>query len=74
MKFKTNARCGGCKAAILGAVESRFPDMKWEMEVESEDKVLECHGIPDDTDKAAEITRTIEETGFKGTWIPEGDL
>lgn len=73
MRFKTNARCSGCKTAILGAVESRFPDMKWEMEVESADKVLECHGVPDDAGKASEIIRAIEETGFKGTWLPTGE-
>ena len=70
MKFKTNANCGGCKAAIIGAMQERFPDMEWAMDLESADKILECHGIPDNPDKAAEIVRTIEETGFKGNWIP----
>lgn len=70
MKFKTNAKCGGCKAAIMSAVEQRFPNMKWSMDLESADKVLECHGIPDDAAKAAEIVKTIEETGFKGSWLP----
>ena len=72
MKFKTNARCGGCKAAIMEAVKRRFPDLQWDMEVESADKVLECHGVPDDAAKAAEIIKTIEETGFKGSLLPAG--
>ncbi len=70
MRFKTNARCGGCKAAIMGAVQQRFPDMEWSMDIDSADKVLECHGIPDDAAKAEEIIKTIEETGFKGSWLP----
>lgn len=73
MRFKTNAKCGGCKAAIMNAVQSKFPDMNWSMEVESADKVLECHGMPDDSAKAAEIVKTIEETGFKGSWLPAGE-
>lgn len=70
MKFKTNAKCGGCKAAILGAVQSKYPDMQWSMDLDNVDKVLECHGIPDDAAKAREIEKTIEETGFKGSWLP----
>lgn len=54
----------------MGAVEQRFPNMEWSMDLESADKVLECHGIPDDAAKAAEIVKTIEETGFKGRWLP----
>lgn len=54
----------------MGAVEQRFPNIEWSMDLESADKVLECHGIPDDAAKAAEIVKTIEETGFKGSWLP----
>ncbi len=71
MKFKTNAKCGGCKTAIMNAVQSRFPDMEWSLDLENTDKVLECHGIPEDAEKAAQIEKTIEETGFKGSWIRE---
>lgn len=70
MRFKTNARCAGCKAAIIGAVQRQFPDMEWSMDLDNVDKVLECHGIPDDSEKAAKILKTIEETGFKGSWLP----
>jgi hypothetical protein len=54
----------------MGAVTARFPDMEWNMELESADKVLECHGIPDDAAIAAEVVKTIEETGFNGSWLP----
>ncbi len=69
MKFKTNARCAGCKSAIMSAVQNKFPDMEWSMDIDDIDKVLECHGIPDNEEWAAQIIKTIEETGFKGSWI-----
>lgn len=71
MKFKTNAKCAGCSTTILGAVRSKFPNMNWSLDLENSDKVLECHGIPDDAAQAAEIEKTVAETGFKGTWMPE---
>lgn len=69
MKFKTNARCAGCKSAIMSAVQNKFPDMEWSMDIDDIDKVLECHDIPDNEEQAAQIIKTIEETGFKGSWI-----
>ena len=54
MKFKTNAKCAGCSGAILGAVRSRFPNAEWSLDLENIDKVLECNGIPDDPDRAAQ--------------------
>lgn len=69
MKFKTNAKCGGCKSAIMKAVQDRFPDAEWSMELESADKVLEVHGLPENAETAAQVEKTIAETGFKGTWL-----
>ncbi len=71
MKFKTNAKCNGCKTAILNAMQQKFPNAQWSMEVESADKVLEVHGIPEDDTTAAQIEKTLEETGFKGSRLPE---
>lgn len=71
MKFKTNAKCGGCKTAILNALNEKFPDAQWSLDLENTDKVLECHGLPTDSSTAAQIEKTIEETGFKGSWIRE---
>ncbi len=71
MKFKTNAKCAGCSTAILGAVRSRFPNQEWSLDLSTEDKVLEMHGVPDDAEKAAQVVKTIEETGFKGSWITQ---
>lgn len=69
MQFKTNAKCAGCSSAILGAVKTKFPDLEWSLDLDSADKVLECHGVPEDSKMAAEVVKTIEETGFKGSWI-----
>ena len=69
MKFKTNAKCGGCKSAILSAVEKKFPDMVWSLNLDDEDKILECHGVPSDNGIAAQVVSTIEETGFKASLL-----
>lgn len=69
MKFKTNARCEGCKTRILNAVNEKFPNAQWSMDLEDTDKILEVHGIPEDAETAARVEKTLAETGFKGTWI-----
>lgn len=71
MKFKTNAKCGGCKTAIINGMQERFPNAQWSLDLESADKVLECHGLPENAEKAAEVVKAIEETGFKGSWIQQ---
>ena len=73
MKFKTNAKCGGCSSAILGAVRSKFPNQEWSLDLNSADKVLEMHGVDDDPETAAQVVKTIEETGFKGAWLTQGE-
>lgn len=70
MKFKTNAKCGGCSAKILKGLQEKFPNQEWSLDLDSADKVLEMHGVPDDADKAAEVEKAIAETGFKGSWLP----
>lgn len=66
MKFKTNAKCAGCSAAILKAMNSKFPNEQWSLDLSTADKVLECHGVPDNAEMAAQVVKTLEETGFKG--------
>lgn len=70
MKFKTNAKCAGCSSAIIKAVSAKFPDAEWKLDLDSADKVLEAHGIPENAETAAIVEKTIEETGFKGSWLP----
>lgn len=69
MKFKTNARCQGCKDTILAAVKGQFPNAEWDLDLDSADKVLEVHGIPENSETASRVIKTVEETGFRGSWI-----
>ena len=72
MTFKTNAKCEDCVAAIKEAVQKKFPDAKLNLDLESADKVLHVHGIPENSENAALIERNIEEAGFKGAWLERG--
>ena len=69
MKFSTNARCAGCQKAILDAMNKKFPNAEWSLDLDSADKELEVHGIPEDAETAAQVIKTLEETGFKGSWL-----
>ncbi|MDE6409217.1 MAG: heavy metal transport/detoxification protein [Muribaculaceae bacterium] len=71
MKFKTNAKCAGCKTTILNHLQSKFPNENWSLDLENTDKVLEMHGVPDDEARAREVENAVAETGFKGTWMPQ---
>ena len=70
MKFKTDASCGHCKATILKAMQAKFPYAEWDLDLEHADKILEVHGLPENAENAAMVEKTLEETGFKGTWLP----
>ena len=72
MQFKTNAKCAGCTSAIISAVKKDFPNAELSLDLESEDKVLHVHGIPENKENAAKIERNIEEAGFKGAWLERG--
>lgn len=56
MKFSTNAKCGGCKAAIINGLQEKFPDARWSLDLES-------------AETAAGVEAAIAETGFKGSWL-----
>lgn len=71
MKFKTNAKCAGCSGTILAAMRSKFPNSEWSLDLDTADKVLEWHGVPEDAEKAAQVEKAIAETGFKGAWIQQ---
>lgn len=71
MRFTTNAKCAGCQMAILAAMNSHFPNAEWSLDLDNVDKILEVHGIPEDSKTAAQVLKTLEETGFKGSWIQE---
>lgn len=73
MQFKTNAKCAGCSNTIIAAVNDKFPNAKLELDLESADKVLHVHGIPEDAEHAAQVEKAIEESGFKGSWLTRGE-
>lgn len=69
MKFKTNARCNGCKTNILRKVTTQFPNAEWDLDLTSADKILEVHGLEENAETAAQVEKAIAETGFTGSWI-----
>ena len=42
------------------------------MDLENTDKILEGHGVPENAETAAQVEKTLAETGFKGSWIERG--
>ena len=74
MQFKTNAKCSDCAAEITRAVRSKFPDAELKFDLENADKVLEVHGVPEDSEHAAQVESAIKEAGYQGAWITEGGI
>lgn len=69
MKFKTNAKCEGCSAAIIDGVSKEFPNAQLSLDLNTADKVLEVWGIPEDDEHAARVEAAIAATGFTGSRI-----
>lgn len=69
MKFKTNAQCEHCKKVILDRVHKLFPNAQWDLDLQNADKVLEVHGIPENSEYAQQVIKALQETGFEGSWI-----
>lgn len=65
MKFKTNAKCGGCSATILGAVRALFPDVQADLDLNSPDKILSVSGIPETAETGDRIVEAISAAGFR---------
>ena len=72
MDFKTNAKCSNCVAAIKQEVQRKFPDAEISLELETSDKVLHVHGIPEDSQHASQVESAIKEAGFEGSWLTRG--
>lgn len=73
MDFKTNAKCQDCVAGIKMAVERKFPDADLKLELETTDKVLHVHGLPEDSLHARQVENAIKEAGFEGAWLTRGE-
>lgn len=73
MDFKTNAKCQDCVASISRAIHTKFPDAELKFDLENADKVLHVHGLPEDSQHAAEVESAIKEAGFQGSWLTRGE-
>ena len=61
MKFKTNAKCGGCVSAIGEKLNSVIQTDEWHIDLNTPDKILEVTAdIAPDT-----IIALIADAGFK---------
>ena len=61
MKFKTNAKCGGCVAAIGAKLNKLIKEDEWSIDLKSPEKVLEVTA-----DIAAPtVIAAVTEAGFK---------
>ena len=69
MEFKTNAKCEGCSSKIIAGLKSQFPNAEWSLDLDTADKILHCHGLPENAETAASVVKAIEATGFRGSWI-----
>lgn len=65
MKFKTNAKCGGCVAAIGSKLEGLVDENEWSIDLKSADRVLTVTAdIP-----AEVIIAAVEEAGLKAALL-----
>lgn len=65
MRFKTNAKCGGCVASIASKLEGLVDEKDWSLDLKSADKVLEVKAdIP-----AIVIIAAVEEAGLKAVQL-----
>ncbi len=63
LKFKTNARCAGCSAAIRKALGNIAPESSWNIDLESPDRILTYNGS--DPVSADEVMKAVAAAGFK---------
>ena len=61
MKFKTNAKCGGCVAAIGAKLNQMMDEKEWSVDLKSPDRLLE---VTADVSADAVIA-AVKEAGLK---------
>lgn len=69
MLFTVNAHDEATRDALLNHVQTQFPNARWNNNLQTADTWLEVHGIPENAEAAAQVIKSIEETGFKGAWV-----
>ncbi|HEY0895183.1 MAG TPA: hypothetical protein VGE15_01395 [Sphingobacteriaceae bacterium] len=62
VKLKTNIKCEGCLARISPALNEKFGEDNWEVDLKVLDKVLEVVGYPED-----DVISTLQQAGFTGS-------
>lgn len=61
MKFKTNAKCGGCVAAIGAKLNKIIKENEWSIDLKAPEKVLQVTAnVPADT-----IIAAVTDAGFR---------
>jgi len=65
MKFKTNAKCGGCEAAMRMKLNNVIKDNQWALDLNSADKILQV--IADVS--PALIIEALADAGFTAEQI-----
>lgn len=61
MKFKTNAKCGGCVSAIGAKLNKVIKENEWSIDLNSPEKLLRVTAnVPSET-----IIKAVTEAGFK---------
>jgi copper chaperone len=62
LKFKTNINCGGCVARVTPFLDKQDGIDFWEVDTESEDKILTVQG---NGVSSEDIRTTLNKIGFK---------
>ncbi len=66
MRFKTNAKCGGCEAAIRSKLQGVVDSDAWTLDLTSPDKVLTVTAdVSADT-----IIDAVKSAGFRIEMLP----
>ena len=60
-RFKTNAKCGGCVARIVEALNKIVPAESWSIDLSTPERILTVTSDLSD----GEIVRTVEQAGYK---------
>lgn len=69
MRFKTNARCGGCTAIITDALSVLAPKEEWTIDLQTPDKIL-SHTGSTDVDATA-VLELVRGAGFQIEQLPD---
>jgi len=62
VKFKTNIKCSGCIATVTPALNELVGQDKWEVDLQSPDKILT---ISTDEASTQDIKQAVEKVGYK---------